>query len=244
MAAKKSDESFSVQKGLITQTYHLKLDANPAMKAAVAGDKNKLLLDYLVENYAEIEPEVFIKFLADKGLGIKTNIILGGRTPLQKCVELGYNDWALALVKMGVGSGSLDNGVTVLNYCVSADNDELLKMIKEDGALDLASFALATKQYAISPSKALPLTALLQAVIEGKTDMVVELAEAGVGTATLDNTNHVLNYVVQFGGVSKVTMVKALVAAKIDVSNEKAEQALVGALHPEIDAQLVAALLK
>ena len=146
LAAKKSDESFSVQKGLITQTYHLKLDANPAMKAAVAGDKNKLLLDYLVENYAEIEPEVFIKFLADKGLGIKTNIILGGRTPLQKCVELGYNDWALALVKMGVGSGSLDNGVTVLNYCVSADNDELLKMIKEDGALDLASFALATKQ--------------------------------------------------------------------------------------------------
>jgi len=144
-AIKNFDKLFVEKKETILKKYHAEIESNPAKKSIIENDKNKLLLHYLVdtysENYLDIGVEVFVKLLADKELGINTSLIINGKTALHKCVDLGYNDWALALVKMGVGGTSLDNGVTVLNYCVSENNDKLFDMIKEDSDLDIDNFA-------------------------------------------------------------------------------------------------------
>ena len=237
------DELYNIQMNLITQSYDIKMASDIKTKAVVAKDPNKLLLHYLVDNRGEISLEVFAKFLADEDLGIKYNILFGGKTALQKCVELGYNDWTLELAKAGVGTDILDNGVNIVNYCVLYDNNDLLDMLDADSELDITTFALPERQYVVSEDTALPLTPLLQAVTEGKVDMVVKLAKAGFGTTSLDNTNHVLNYVSNLGGSKKIEITKALASAKIDVSHEKAEQALVSALHPKIDAEFVSVLV-
>lgn len=244
LAISNLDELFAIQKDLITQSYALKMASDIKTKAVVAKDPNKLLLHYLVDNHDEIRVEVFAKFLADEGLGLKFNIFFGGKTALQKCVELGYNDWALELARVGVGTVNLDNGLNIVNYCVLYGNGELLDMLGQEFDLtDSDALATPERQYEVSENLALPLTPLLQAVVEGATGMVVKLTKAGFGTTSLDNTNHVLNYVSNFGGSKKIEMVKALAAAGIDVSHEKAEQALVSALHPEIDDEFVAVLV-
>lgn len=194
-----------------------------------------------MDNYKEISAEVFAKFLSDNTLGLKSNILFSGKTALQKCVELGYNDWALELAKAWVGTTTLDNGINILNHCVLYNKFDLLDMLSNE--IDFNELAIPQRQHAISETSALPLTPLLQAVVEGKTEMVVKLAKAGVGTITLDNTNHVLNYVGILGGSKKIEMAKALADAKIDVSNEKTQQALVGALYPQIDAEFASVLI-
>jgi hypothetical protein len=71
---------------------------------------------------------------------------------------------------------------------------------------------------------------------------------SGVGTTELDiyqgKSYHVLNYVVNFGGAKSIKMIEFLSAVKIDISHEKAEQALVHALHPIIKPELIVALIK
>lgn len=208
----------------------------------IAQNSNKLLLHYLVDNYEEISAEVFAKFLSDSTLGLKSNILFAGKTALQKCVELGYNDWALELAKTGGGTTTLDNGINIVNYCVLYNNVDLLDMLSHE--IDFTTLATPERQYTVSGNSALPLTPLLQAVVDGQIDMVVKLAKAGLGTTTLDNTNHVLNYVGNFGGSKKVEMAKALADAKIDVSHEKAQQALVAALHPKIEVEFASVLIK
>ncbi len=237
------DELFAIQKDLITQSYAMKMASDVQTRAVVEIDTHKLLLHYLVDNRGEISVEVFAKFLADEDLGIKFNILFGGKTALQKCVELGYNDWALELARAGIGTEVLDNGINIQNYCVLYGNSDLLDLLEADPELDVTAFAVPKRQYEVSKNTALPLTPLLQAVTGGEVDMVVKLAKAGFGTTSLDNTNHVLNYVGNFGGLKKIEMTKVLAAAKIDVSDEKAEKALVGALHPKIDAEFVAVLV-
>lgn len=243
LAISNLDKIFFNQKDLITQSYNLKMVSNIKTKKVVAKNPNKLLLHYLVDNHDQISTEVFAKFLADKNLKIEFNILFGGKTALQKCVELGYNDWALELARAGVGTKVLDNGVNIQNYCVLYDNGDLLDILDSDSKLNILKFAVPKRQYEVSKSMALPATPLLQAVIEGKVDMVVKLAKAGFGTTFLDNTNHVLNYIGNFGGSKKIEMTKKLAAAKIDVSHEKAQQALVSALYPKIDAKFVAVLV-
>lgn len=235
------NELWGIKKDLIKQSYDMKMDSDPLIKGVIAKDQNKLLLHYLVDNYKEISAEVFAKFLSDNTLGLKSNILFSGKTALQKCVELGYNDWALELAKAGVGTTTLDNGINILNYCVLYNKFDLLDMLSNE--IDFNELATPQRQHAISETSALPLTPLLQAVVEGKTEMVVKLAKAGVGTITLDNTNHVLNYVGILGGSKKIEMAKALADAKIDVSNEKTQQALVGALYPQIDAEFASVLI-
>ena len=225
------DKLCHIKKDLIKQSYDIK----------IAQDSNKLLLHYLVDNHEEISAEVFAKFLSDSTLGLKSNILFGGKTALQKCVELGYNDWALELAKAGVGTTTLDNGINIVNYCVLYDNVDLLDMLSHE--IDFTALATPERQYTVSSNSVLPLTPLLQAVVDGQIDMVVKLAKAGLGTTTLDNTNHVLNYVGNFGGSKKVEMAKALADAKIDVSDEKAQQALVSSLYPQIDAEFVEVLV-
>lgn len=235
------NELWNIKKDLIKQSYDMKMDSNPLIKEVIIKDQNKLLLHYLVDNYEEISAEVFAKFLSDGTLGLKSNILFSGKTALQKCIEQGYNDWALELAKSGVGTTTLDNGINILNYCVLYNNVDLLDMLSNE--IDFSELAVPQRQHEISETSALPLTPLLQAVVEGKTEMVVKLAKAGVGTITLDNTNHVLNYVGIFGGSKKIEIAKALANAKIDVSNEKAQQALVGALYPKIDAEFTSVLI-
>lgn len=140
-----------------------------------------------------------------------------------------------------IGTTILDNGINIVNYCVLYNNVDLLDMLSHE--IDFTTLATPERQYTVSSNSALPLTPLLQAVVDGQIDMVVKLAKAGLGTTTLDNTNHVLNYVGNFGGSKKVEMAKALANAKIDVSHEKAQQALVSALYPQIDAEFVEALV-
>ena len=225
------DKLCHIKKDLIKQSYDIK----------IAQDSNKLLLHYLVDNHEEISAEVFAKFLSDSTLGLKSNILFGGKTALQKCVELGYNDWALELAKTGVGTTTLDNGINIVNYCVLYDNVDLLDMLSHE--IDFTALATPERQYTVSSNSVLPLTPLLQSVVDGQIKMVVKLAKAGLGTTTLDNTNHVLNYVGNFGGSKKVEMAKALADAKIDVSDEKAQQALVSSLYPQIDAEFVEVLV-
>jgi len=105
---------YNIKKDLIKQNYDIKMDSNPLTKEIVAKDQNKLLLHYLIDNYEEINAEVFAKFLSDGTLGLKSNILFSGKTALQKCVELGYNDWALGLAKAGVGTTTLDNGINIV----------------------------------------------------------------------------------------------------------------------------------
>jgi len=235
---------YSIKKDIITQSYNIKMDKDPLAKEIVAQDKNILLLNYLVDNYNEISSTVFAKFLQDKELGLdaKSNIFFANRTALQKCVELGYNDWALELAKAGIGTINLDNGINILNYCILYDNVDLLDKLLHE--IDCTSLIIPKRQYTTSTDTAFPLTPLLHAVLEGKTEMVVKLAKAGLGTTLLDNTNHVLNYVRNFGGPKKIEMTKALAEAKIDVSSEKAQQALVSALHPVIDNEFASILIK
>lgn len=89
LASANLDKLCHIKKDLIKQSYDIK----------IAQDSNKLLLHYLVDNYKEISAEVFAKLLSDSTLGLKSNILFAGKTALQKCVELGYNDWALELAK-------------------------------------------------------------------------------------------------------------------------------------------------
>ena len=234
-------ELCNIKKEHIQQRYNIKMGFSILTKGPIAKDQNKLLLHYLVDNYEKINVEVFTKFLSDDTLGLKSNILFDEMTVLQKCVKLGYNDWALELAKAGIGTTTLDNGINIVNYCVLYDNIDLLDMLSYE--IDFNELAIPQRQYAVSDTSALPLTPLLQAVVEGKTEMVVKLAKVGVGTTTLDNTNHVLNYVGIFGGSKKIEMAKDLANADIDVSNEKAQQALVGALYPKIDAEFVAVLV-
>ena len=242
LATENLNELYRIKKDLIKQSYDIKMDSNPVTKEAVAKDPNKLLLHYLVDNGKEINAEVFAQFLKDDELGLKSDILFAGRTALQKCVKLGYyNDWALEFAKAGVGTTNLDNGSNIVNYCVLYNNVDLLDRLLHE--IDITMLAIPEKQHPISNDSALPLTPLLQAVIDGKTKMVVKLATAGLGTTILDNTNHVLNYVGNFGGSKKIEMAKALAEAKIDVSHEKAQQALVSALHPQIDTEFASVLV-
>lgn len=234
------DELFAIKKDLIQTSYASKIESTPALKTAIADDVNKLLLHYLIENHSQIPYQVFAKFLADEELSIKTNVVFDGKTALEKCVELGYNDLALELAKQGVGTGTLDNGVNILNYCVTYGNNDLLKLLENDADIEVAEFEMPTKLHQVNPTTAIPLTPLLQAVLKGDIKIVVKLAKEGFGTTSLDNTNHVLNYVNNFAGDKKVEMAKALMDAGIDVTHEKAEQALVGVLHPVINPELVA----
>ena len=85
LAISNLDDLFDIQKGLITKSYGIKMASNIKTQEVVAKDPNKLLLHYLIDNRGEIRLEVFAKFLADEDLGIKYNILFGGKTALQKC---------------------------------------------------------------------------------------------------------------------------------------------------------------
>lgn len=239
-----SDEIYQIQRDLILQSYSMKVESDSKAKTITETDKYKLLSHYLVENYSKIKSEIFARILIDEEIMMKTNIVIEEKTILEKCVELGYNDWALQLAKVGVGSVQLDNGLNIINYCVYYNNDKLLDEIIDDTDLDITSFESTTRECEVSDGVFIAATPLLQAVKDGKVEMLVKLAKLGFGTTSLDNTNHVLNYVNNFGGSKKIEMAKALATAKIDVSNEKAEQALVGALYPNIDTEYVAILVQ
>lgn len=226
------------QKELILAAYYQK--TSDLQKGILKTDPNKFLLHYLVENSAEVPIAVFQKFIADKTLGIKTNIVGTTRnTVLELLVIQGVaptdagakaNQFALVLANCGVGTTIADNGSTILSYAVRHNNHNLFDLI-----VHFPIVAKPANVIKVGESCNVIDGPLINALLHGRVDMVQKLVGAGYNKCTVllpsavEKTWGIIQSIRAFGGDHKATLVK-LVSDHVDMNSEAVVQEMVNAI--------------
>lgn len=233
------DKHYEILKEMLVQGYYQK--ASELQATILKNDPNKMLLNYLIENFNEVPLEVFQKFIADQSLGIKTNVVGHDRmTALESLVIKGLipgdlgakaNQFALTLAKHGVGTTKADNGTTLLSYAINHGNNLLFDYILENhlNVLDNPGKIIQKGSIQIFDSP------LANALLCGNERMTIELVKHGFlkCTVVIPQKGEVEFGVIQsikaFGGDHVVDLVKA-VAKYIDMKSEAVVQEMVNAL--------------
>lgn len=134
-------------------------------------------------------------------------------TPLHRAIQKGENVIAMQLVKLGgFGVTQLDNGVNILNHCITEKNIDLLQDIINNPRLDIKSFVMPTKKH---PDFDEINTPLFQAVAEGKVKMLKELIMCYRDTKDCYNNRHIIGYILNYGQSHKKEMIELLVSPEI-----------------------------
>ncbi|MDP4708553.1 MAG: hypothetical protein NWS20_00905 [Rickettsiaceae bacterium] len=133
-----------------------------------------------------------------------------GKSCLEVMVEKGYNDYALEMAKHGHGTTELDNGTTILNYAILYNNMDLLDAILVSG-LDVQTMPLPTKGLVVAGQDAMIAnTPLLQAITAFNIEALTKLVQHGIGAKFLDNGNHVLSYIYNYGSGHIIDLINAV----------------------------------
>lgn len=245
------DKTYEIQKSLILEGYYNK--TSDLQNGILKTDPNKFLLHYLVENSKEVPLVVFQKFIDDKSLAIKTNIVGTSRiTALELLVIQGStpgdigakaNQFALILAEHGVGTTKADNGTTLLSYTINHGNDLLFDYILENNltVLETPGRVINKESVQIIDSP------LAHALLCGNERMTLELVKHGFTKCTVVISGKgkvefgVIQSIKAFGGEHAVDLVKA-VSKYINMKSEEVVQEIVNALMAG-DALFVKALV-
>lgn len=233
------DKTYEIQKSLILEEYYNK--TSDLQNGILKTDPNKFLLHYLVENSKEVPLVVFQKFIDDKSLAIKTNVVGTSRiTALELLVIQGStpgdigakaNQFALILVEHGVGTTEADNGTTLLSYTINHGNDLLFDFILENNltALETPGRVINKGSVQIIDSP------LAHALLCGNERMTIELIKHGFTKCIVVISGKggvefgVIQSIKAFGGEHVVDLVKA-VSKYINMKSEEVVQEMVNAL--------------
>ena len=239
LALENLDKTYEIQKSLILEGYYNK--TSDLQNGILKTDPNKLLLHYLVENSQEIPLVVFQKFIDDKSLAIKTNIVGTSRiTALELLVLQGStpgdigakaNEFALTLAKSGVGTREQDNGTTLLSYTINHGNNLLFDYVLRYKlpTIDNPGKIIEKGQIKIIDSP------LAHALLCGKERMAVELVKHGFTKCTVivpikgEIEFGVIQSIKALGGEHTAGLVKA-VAKYVDMQSEEVTQEMVNAI--------------
>ena len=239
LALENLDKAYEIQKSLILEGYYNK--TSDLQNGILKTDPNKFLLHYLVENSKDIPLVVFQKFIDDKGLAIKTNIVGTSRnTALELLVMQGStpgdtgakaNQFALILAKHGVGTTEADNGTTLLSYTINHGNDLLFDFILENNLTVLETPGKVINKGSIQIID----SPLAYALLCGNERMTLELVKHGFTKCTVVISGKggvefgVIQSIKAFGGEHAVDLVKA-VSKYINMKSEEVVQEMVNAL--------------
>ena len=233
------DKTYEIQKSLILEGYYNK--TSDLQNGILKTDPNKLLLHYLLENSQEIPLVVFQKFIDDKGLAIKTNIVGTSRiTALELLVMQGStpgdigakaNQFALILAKHGVGTTEEDNGTTLLSYTINHGNDLLFDFILENNLTVLETTGRVINKGSVQIID----SPLAHALLCGNERMTIELVKHGFTKCTVVISGKggvefgVIQSIKALGGEYTAGLVKA-VAKYVDMKSEEVTQEMVNAI--------------
>ena len=205
------DDSSQVDDADIAMLYarcKLKVTMDSDLNNDIEGNVAKVFLHYLIEKHDDIPVDLFSKILDTQ---IITNAVDNtGKSCLEVMVEKGYNDYALEMAKHGYGTIELDNETTILNYAILYNNIDLLDAILASD-LDVQNMPLPTRGLVAPGQDAMIAnTPLLQAINAFNIEALTKLVQHGIGTKFLDNGNHVLSYIYNFGAGHTIDLINAV----------------------------------